>query len=251
MKMQMATSLVLAAALAASACGRNEEPVVASETPTGSAATSAAAADDRDQALIRVIHAIPGATSVDVLADDQTIATNVAYGTATAYQGVAGSVDDFEIRAAGQPAGTSLAENSEGVMNGKHYTLIAFPGSASDRAELQVVTDNHEVPADGRARVRIVNAAADLESVDVYTPGTTSAWMDDVDFREVSDYDEVDPATATLELRAGDGKRVLAKPDVKMEAGKSYTIVLTGRVKGTPALNTIVIEDQVIPTRTN
>lgn len=253
MKRQLITSSVfLLATLAAVGCGRDEKPVVASETPTGSGATSGAAAEARDQALVRVVNAIPGTASVDVFADQMLFAPRVAYGTATQYTGVSASADDFAIRAANQPPGapqTVLAENSEGVMGGHHYTLVVFPGKENDRAELQVVTDNHEVPDAGQARVRLINAATGLDSVDVFVPGTTDAWMDDVDFREVSSYKDIDLAARTVELRTTDGKRVVAKPNLEIQPGKSYTIVVTASKRAASGFDTLVIEDQVVTQR--
>lgn len=248
MKTQIASSALLIAALAAAGCDRKEDKVVASETPSGTAATSTATADQRDQALIRVIHAIPDASAVDVLADEQTLETNVAYGTATQYKAVPANVDDFAVRTAGQQAGL-LAENSESVMSGRHYTLIAYPGKDNERAELQVITDDHEAPEAGHARVRVINAAADLDAVDVHVPGEKDAWLDDVDFREATGYEKLETTAKTIELRAADGRRVIAKPRIQVEAGKSYTIVVVGRSKKNPTVNTLVIEDQVMTRR--
>ncbi|HEY8551323.1 MAG TPA: DUF4397 domain-containing protein [Vicinamibacterales bacterium] len=248
MKSQIATCAVLAASLAVWGCGRNEEKVVASETPAGTATSSASEASANEAALVRIIHAIPDTNSIDVLADESPVASNIAYGTATPYREVPANVDDFAIRPSGEPAATPLAENSEGVMAGRHYTLVAFPGRENGKPEIQVLTDSHEQPDSNRARVRLINASADLDALDVFVAGRNEAWLDDVAFREASDYQEIEGTAKEIEIRAADGKRVVAKPDVRIEPGKSYTIVVTGKADGSPRLNALVIEDQVLGT---
>jgi hypothetical protein len=52
--------------------------------------------------------------------------------------------------------------------------------------------------------------------------------------------------TGTLEVRPeGKNNAVLTIPNVKFNAGETYTIVLTGKVKGMPKLEAIVVEDKL------
>ena len=107
------------------------------------------------------------------------------------------NADDFAVKVAGKPDGPVLAENSEAIMSGKHYTLVAFPGKA-DRAagpkvDLQVVTDDIVTPEAGKARVRVMHAAADVETVNVFAKGGKDAIFDGVDFRETTSYKESIP----------------------------------------------------------
>ena len=246
--------LALSASIVAIGCGRNtDDKSIASQTPSGtSSAPSADAADDRGQALVRVVHAVPGTTAIDVVADNAPVASAVSYGAVTPYKELPASVDNFAIRGAGQEGSTPLAENSESVTRGHHYTLIAFPGKDGERASLQVVTDNFAEPTNGKARVRIIQAAADVEALDVNARNVKEALFDDVDFKETTSYEEVNPSTTTLELRSADGERVLARSVVKLESGKSYTVIVAGKTSGAPALDAIVIEDRVAaPVATN
>jgi hypothetical protein len=250
MRKNVPVVLALAAALTATACSRSSDNrPVASETPSGgSTAPPASTAGEQAQALVRVVNAIPGAPSVSVTADERQFAANVPYAGVTPYQQVPASADDFTIRLGGESQGVTVAANSEGIRSGGHYTLVAFPGKDSDRAGLEVFTDDIETPDAGKARVRVIHAAADAETLDVY--GTEKdAMFDGVDFRESTSYKTVDPTMTKLELRADGGKRVMARPTVSIEAGRSYTIVVAGRAHGSPSLRAVVIEDRIVGDR--
>ncbi len=52
--------------------------------------------------------------------------------------------------------------------------------------------------------------------------------------------------TSTLEVRPEGKDNVLASiPNAKFDKGKIYTIVVTGRAKGMPKLQAVVIEDRI------
>ena len=254
MNKQLPIVLALAGAVAVGACSRkSDDHPVASDTPSGaSQAPPAAQANERDQALVRVVNAVPGTPAVDVTADKAPVASELPYASVTPYKPVPASADDFAVKVAGKADGPMLAENSESIMSGKHYTLIAFPGKADERTgkaeekvDLQVVTDDIVTPEAGKARVRVVHAAADVDTVNVYAKGGKDSIFDGVDFREATGYKDVDPSITSLELKAADGK-VVATPAVSVEAGKSYTIVVAGRAHGSPALQALIIEDRVV-----
>jgi hypothetical protein len=70
--------------------------------------------------------------------------------------------------------------------------------------------------------------------------------FDGVNFQSEVGYKEVEPMTATLEVRPKGKKSMLATTsNVKWEAGKTYTIIVTGRVKATPKLEAVTVEDQL------
>lgn len=247
MKRSFPVALMLAGAMTIGACSRDaDKKPVASDTPSGaSTSPPAAAANARDNALVRVVDAIPD-PAIDVVAEQTAIATTVTYPTVTPYKEVPASADDFAIKIAGQPDSPVLAENSEAIMSGRHYSLVAFPGKDGDRAAVKVIMDDIATPADGKARVRVINATPDTEQVDVVAKRGEETLFDDIDFREASGYKEVDPAIGMIEVRDKDGKRVLATPTVTLEAGRNYTIVVTGKAEGSPRLRAQVIEDRVV-----
>jgi hypothetical protein len=260
------------------ACSQDSErnAPVTTTTPAGqSSAPPAAVAEKRDTALVRVVHAIPAGASVDVYADDNRVFDKVSFKDVTPYKELDGQRYSFNVYRAGAavmadartdtrpeatrgtadrtPArGTSgsndqaLASNSEGLDDGDYYTIFALPGEDGNPAMLRVVEDRHERPNADRARVRVVNAAADTSEIDIFAQGQTDQLLGGIDFQSVSDYDEVNPFTGALEVRAhNDTTPVTTLPDIRLEAGKSYTIVVVGSRRRAPKLEAFVIEDVV------
>lgn len=249
MKVTFAHLGLLAIPLMLAGCQRDntEDAPVTTKSPAGtSTAPSSEAAEDRDTALVRVVHAIPGGGNVDVFADDTRAFDGLAFKAVTPYRELDGQRYTFRLRAAGQAQGDPLASNTEGLDDGDYYTVFAVPGD-DDRAMLRVVQDDHSRPGEGKARVRVVHASRDVGEVDLYAVGRDDALFDGIDFQSVTDYDEVDGLTGSLQLKhEDDANVVLDVPNVRLEAGKSYTIVVVGRVKTAPRLEAFVIEDQAM-----
>lgn len=221
-------------------------PVTTSSPAGQSTAPPAAAAEKRDMALVRVVHAIPADSTVDVFADDNKVFDALAYKTVTPYREIDGQRYTFRLRPAGMNQADPLASNTEGLSDGNYYTVFAVPGDG-EAASLRVVADTHSLPSAGKARVRVVHASGDAGELDVYAVGRSQVMFDGVDFQSVTDYDEIDPFSGALELRPeGESNVMLSVPSVRLDAGKTYTIVIVGRVRIAPKLETFVIEDQAM-----
>jgi hypothetical protein len=246
MKRSLPLVLVLAGAVTMTACSRDtDKQPIASETPSGaSTSPPAAAANERDKAMVRVVDAVPG-PPIDVTAEQEPVATQVTFPSVTPYKEVPASADDFAVKIEGRTDGPVLADNSESIMGGRHYTLVAFPGKEDDKVAVKVISDDMAMPAEGKARVRVINAASGAEEIDLVAKISKDVVLDDVSFREASSYKEVDPSIGALEVRSADGKKMLAQPSLTLDAGKSYTIVAAGKISGTPAFQAVVIEDRV------
>ena len=113
----------------------------------------------------------------------------------------------------------------------------------ADKRNLRVLEDDLKPGTAEKARVRVINAVpGDLE-ISVFVRGREDALFDGVNFKSEAGWDEIDPVAGTLEIRPEGKKNVLASlPNVKFEAGKSYTFVLAG----TPTkLEIIKVEDDI------
>jgi hypothetical protein len=221
------------------------QPVTTTTNAGTSSAPPATEVKQRGNALVRVIHAVPAGPSVDVFADDTKVFTGIAYKTTSPYKELSGERHTFRLRPAGQDTAQPLAENSEGLSDGKHYTVIAM-ADANAKPTLYVYNDDLVPPSSGKAKVRIVHAAADAGEIDVYSKTGDKKLFGGVNALTVTSYSELDPMSGTLEVRPeGSNNAVLTIPNVKFNAGETYTIVLTGKAKGAPKLEAIVIEDKL------
>lgn len=234
-----------------SACtGSNQnQPVTTTTNSNGRTATTTAPpssqVEDRDKALARVVHAIPGAGAVDVFAENNKVFTKVAYKSVTPYREIPDNRQTFRVRPTGQDTATPLVEDSEGFSDGQHYTIIALPTDGG-RADLRFVRDNISAPSSGKAKVRVIHAAAGVGEVDIYARGNNHALFDGIDFPSESSYNEIDPFTGALEVRReGQNTPALTIPNARFEAGKIYTVIVMGRATGTPRLEAVIVEDQL------
>lgn len=243
--------LVLALAVMA-ACDRAEtrsSPVTTTSPAGTSTAPSSAAAESRDEALVRAVHAIPAGAVLDVFAGDLMLFDGVGFKSVTNYRALDGKRYSFALRPAGMANAKPLSSNTEGLSDGKYYTVFALPGDGR-AARLRVVGDDLDRPAEGKARLRVVHAGADAGEIDVRASGNAAALFEGVDFQAITGYQDVDPINGALEIH-GDGRPspIVTLPTVHIEAGRFYTVVVVGSARSTPRLEAFIIEDTLAPPR--
>lgn len=252
-QLRLRAVLALLALLLVTACSSesNQNQPVTTTTNTGTSnAPPAAEVKQRGNALVRVIHAVPGGASVDVFADDAKVFSGIAYKTTSPYKEVSGERHTFRIRPAGQDTAQPLAENSEGLSDGEHYTVVAWAGSDGKPA-LYIVDDDLVPPSSGKAKLRIIHASADAGEVDVYAKEGNKKLFGGVNALKATSYSEFDPMSGTIEVRPeGKNNAVLTIPNAKFDAGDTYTIVVVGKAKGTPKLEAMIVEDKLVGTST-
>ncbi len=255
MTVRLTTATAIAAlSLTVAGCQRDStaNAPVTTVTPDGqSSAPAAAAVEERDNALVRVVHAVPAGQRVDVFADDALVFDALEYRKVTPYRELSGERHEFAVRPAGMAQAEPLAENSEGLDDGGHYTVFAVPDDEGKSAMLRIVEDDTSMPPAGKARLRVVHASGDAGDVDVFVTGKEDALVDGVNFQAVSTYDDIDPAAGTVTVRrdGGEGAMVTLR-DVRFDAGRTYTMVIVGRATGSPKLEAFMIEDVASPAET-
>jgi len=247
-----ATCMALALALTAgAACGRSETAPVAAVTTTSpagqSTAPSSATLERRDEAMVRVVHAVPAGAPVDIYAGDLAVFESLSYKAVMPYRVLDGKRYVFAVRPAGMANAKPLATNTEGLDDGEYYTVFALPG-ANNGVHLRVVDDLLTAPAVGRAKLRIVHGSSDAGEVDVAVAGRTETLFDGVDFQSVTGYEEIDPLNGQLEIRAeGQTAAMATIANTTIEAGRFYTVVIVGNARSTPKLEAFIIEDAPTP----
>jgi hypothetical protein len=217
------------------ACKRTQDTgAVTSKTDEQtSTAPATATAEKHDLAMVRVVNALPGGAPIDISAGDSLAFGGIKYKDATPYREIADNMFNFKLRAG--TADTSvkpLAENRENLNDGGHYTIVAMPDAGgADKANLRVLNDELKPVSAEQARVRFINAVAGGRDVDVILKGLAEPLFKGVNFKTEAGWKEVAPASGSLEVRP-DGKETVLTTlkDVKLEGGKSYTFVLSGRV---------------------
>ena len=254
--------------IAAGCASKTDQATTTKAGGETSTAPSGKAAANEKVALVRFVNAIPGVPTSLSFGDQQAF-TDVAYRTVTPYKELPGERHDFKLLVSGQKDTTQpAATNSEGLTNGARYTVVASLDK-NGRDKLDVITDNLSEPANGKAKVRVINGSED--EVDVVAPAPRTGrnegsadrmtnnrtnannedkWFSGVNQASSTSYKDVDPLKGTLDVRragsdpARRGAVNGAEVPVDFVAGKLYTIVVTG---GTPKypLEVVKIEDEL------
>lgn len=205
-------------------------------------APPAEAVEERDMALVRVVNAIPGG-AITIWAGDSAAFSDVAYKRATEYREIPDDRFDFQIRTGGAES-EALAHNREKMQDGGHYTIVALPAeNGQNERNLRVLDDDLKPVTNGKARVRFINGMPGDTDVDLFIGGREDPLFDGVNFKVEAGWNEFDPVSGTLTARPDSkSNRLASLPSVRLEAGKSYTILLTGQAG---KYELVKIEDQV------
>lgn len=231
----------LAAALIGACAGssKTKEPVVSTsggKTAVSDAGTTVA---KRGKALVRVVNAITSG-SIDIAGDDRTVFYEVGYGAVTPYTEIGDNVVKFRLLRGGTDS--LWADDTETLMNGTRYTIVALPGKDGG-GRMTILTDD-VVPTQGKARLRVVNAAPILTDLTVKIEGGKEPVFKNVGYGSGTSFSELDPASVVIVFGRDDPPgTALRMPRLRLEAGRSYTIVLAGAASGT--LKPITVTDAI------
>lgn len=113
---------------------------------------------------VRLLNAMSGQSSLNMLVDSKTLASGVGYGTASGYASASSGSRHLQVEA----SGTALIDQTINLTSGTNNTILATNSGAS------VLTDNKTVPSSGNIEIRVINASFQLGTADVYivAPGT-------------------------------------------------------------------------------
>ena len=160
----------------------------------------------------RFMNAVPDVSNLEVLVNNTTFSSSVAYGTSSGYQSVSSGSQQVVV----EPVGSTNALITQSVSFSGDTTMIAANFSSS--ISPLVLTDDNSAPASGDFKIRIVNAAPGLGPADVYIVAAGT------------DLNTVSPNLTNLAFGTASGYQSLA--------GASLEVVLTPVGQKFAAVNT-------------
>jgi hypothetical protein len=198
----------------------------------GLAPQTASAATSGDEGWLRVGHLSPDTKGVDVelssLAGGKKVfeLDDVTYGQVSPYQELPVGTYVLSMRAADAPDSTPVISTDVTVGNGNASTVVAY-GKNSD-LKTTAFSDDLQQPGDGKAKLRLVQAATTAKSVDVSTSEGTAV-AEDAAFGTATKYATVDAGKWTLDV-SGSGQRGTA--DVDLAGNTVSTLFVLDDSKG-------------------
>ncbi|WIE65898.1 DUF4397 domain-containing protein [Curtobacterium sp. MCLR17_036] len=182
----------------------------------GLAAPQTASAATAEQGWLRVGHLSPDTKGVDVelssLSGGKTVfeLDDVTYGQVSGYEKLPVGTYVLSMRAADAPDSTPVISTDVSVQQGDASTVVAY--GTNDDLKTTAFTDDLQQPGDGKAKLRLVQAATTAKEVDVSTSEGT-AIAEDAAFGSATKYATVDAGKWTLDV-SGSGQRGTAKVDL-------------------------------------
>jgi Domain of unknown function (DUF4397) len=175
---------------------------------------------------LRVLHASPDESALNVLIDGKTVSSNLAYGSSTGYLSVSPGSRHLQL----EPAGTTTNVLDQTLDLSGNTTVIAANFAANITS--LVLTDDTSAAASGNFKLRIVNAAPAIGPVDVYVvpPGTdlttVSPVVSGLNFESNSDYLSIAAGNYTVEFTPpGSILVLLSAGPTNFAAGQNRTVV--------------------------
>ncbi|HEY7351836.1 MAG TPA: DUF4397 domain-containing protein [Terriglobales bacterium] len=171
---------------------------------------------------VRLMNAMDGQSSVNMLLDNTSVASGVTFGAASAYTSTSSGSPTLEVQASG---GSTLLNQSITLKSGSNNTILATDAGAT------VLADNKTMPSSGNIQIRVVNASNALGTADVYviTPGSDISAMNPtvagLAFRSASSYQTV--AAGSYEVvftQSGSKNAIISSNALSFGAGQIRTV---------------------------
>lgn len=187
------------------------------------------------EAKVRVAHLSPDAPNVDVYVNDEPVSelTDVPYKTVSPYLSLPAGDQNVKIYPTGDTS-EPVVEADVSLQDGESYTIGAVGLMQDGSLAAQVYEDENTHPTEGNARLRVIHAAPDVDSVDI-APEDGPELFTDLGFPSATRYEEVPRGTYTLVATAvGSSEEQLIISDAPLSGGTTYTAIAVGQAeKGT------------------
>jgi hypothetical protein len=141
-------------------------------------------------AKVRIINASPGEGAIIATVGGTSVASSLAYATASSYTSVTSGSATLEVEQSS--SSTSIIDQSVSLTSKDDYSILIANYSTS--VAVVTLTDNNTSPSSGDANLRIIQAAPALGTADVYVvaPGTSlssvSPSVSSLSFESASSY---------------------------------------------------------------
>ena len=185
----------------------------------------------------RLLNAMDGQTTINMLVDNNTLASGVAFGAASSYASVGSGSHTVEIQA----NGATLFSQTASVNSGNNTVLATNSG-------ITIFTDNKSTPSSGNIQIRTINASTSLGTADIYVvaPGTDISTVNPtfsaLAYQGASGYATLPAGSYQVEFAQAGSKNVLINSNaVSFSAGQIRTVVALDNPSG--GYTTAVLSD--------
>jgi Domain of unknown function (DUF4397) len=195
----------------------------------------AAPAQAAGAAYVRLAHLSPDTPNVDVYLNSQShaipeqIFRGVGYGIMSGYLKLPPGGYTVAMRPSGAPKSQKPVLTTQvSVSAGEAYTVAGVGRYAG--LGLKVLTDDLSLPAQGQAKVRVIQASLSVPVLGLSMPDGSSI-ASDVAFATTTDYQLVTPGNWNLVIKPADG-RASTEVTADLGDGSVYSLLVLDAKKG-------------------
>lgn len=177
---------------------------------------------------VRLVNAMDGQTSINLVIDNSTLATGVAFGAASSYASVGSGSHTLQIQA----NSATLFNQTVSITSGNNTVLATNSGPS-------VFADNKTTPSSGNIQIRVINASTSLGVTDVYVvaPGTDISTVNPnfsaLAYQSASAYATLAAGSYQVEFAPAGSKNVLINSNaLSFSAGQIRTFVALDNPSG-------------------
>lgn len=203
--------------------------------------------EDRTKAHVRLVNASGSYPALALKIGDDSVTGSAAYGESAAYTDISPGSRTADVSRPG--SATLLSSSTVSVSRGDYYSVLAFDRAGTMSTLL--LDENTGKPDGGRALVRVVNAAADAGSLDVYVTGSGETLAESTPLQSAAAYGTLgnfatlNSGSWRLRVTAAGSKTDLRLdvPAVAFDSQSVATLVLTPGVGGVLVNALVVVQE--------
>lgn len=182
-------------------------------------------AQEEENALVTVIHAVPDGPSVDVYVDGELAAANLVFADFRSALPVLAGEHRLQVTAAGASPDEAIIDVTLTLDAGMDYTVVAT--GTADAIGASVFPLNLRDPVEGQARINIYHLSPDAPAIDVELPDETLL-IDTLTSGNVASFDIGSGIYEFVIYPTEGDESILELPDTPINAGMIYDIFVIG-----------------------
>lgn len=195
------------------------------------------------RSLIRLFHASPTAPSLDIYANGNLIAKDLAFSKYTNYIEVSPGEYKIEIYPTGTKGNIVITKTLEVAPNGI-FTVAAI--NLPVNLDLLVIKDASGAVNPNLSFLRFISLSPNAPLLDLSLSADSKKLFKMVEYKEITGYYPLSPGIYTFDLAPSSASGLTLRiPDVSLNPNKFYTIYAVGLIGGTPRIQSVLIQDGI------
>lgn len=178
-----------------------------------------------EYSLVRVLHAVPNSEPVDVYINDSLFFKGIRFTQFSPYVYVPEGKYEITVYGIDTTENPLLREPIE--VNDEELITIAISGNLDD-LKLVRVEEDKERAQKGYSKVRTVHLSPNAPEVNVLLD--EKMLFSDIEFRDVSDYEEILAKSYRMDLEASKINRIIRSNQVTINPDRIYTFYILGNL---------------------